>query len=125
MRREAGALLNEFAKQRIGYELKGDYDLVTAADKASEKLIVDRLKSAFPTHSIVGEEGGGQGTGSEYRWYVDPLDGTTNFAHGFPVYNVSIGLAKAGELIAGVCLSIRRRDEMFSAERGSGAYLKR
>jgi myo-inositol-1(or 4)-monophosphatase len=120
--REAGALLNEFAKQRIGYELKGDYDLVTAADKASEKLVVDRLKSAFPTHSIVGEEGGGQITGSDYCWYVDPLDGTTNFAHGFPVYNVSIGLEKAGELIAGAVYD-PTRDELFSAERGSGAYL--
>src|SRR5688572_25452925 len=120
--REAGALINEFAAKRIGFELKGEHDLVTAADRASEKLIVERLTSAFPTHSIVAEEGGGQQVSSEYCWYVDPLDGTTNFAHGFPVYNVSIGLEKAGELVAGVVYD-PTRDEMFSAERGSGAFL--
>ena len=72
----------------------------------------------------MGEEGGGQETGSEYCWYVDPLDGTTNFAHGFPVYNVSIGLEKAGELIAGVVYD-PTRDELFSAERGIGRVSKR
>ena len=66
----------------------------------------------------------GRQMASEYCWYVDPLDGTTNFAHGFPVYNVSIGLEKAGELIAGIVYD-PTRDEMFSAERGSGAYLER
>ena len=120
--REAGALINDFARQRIGFELKGDYDLVTAADKASEKLIVQRLIAAFPDYSIVAEEGGGQQVASEYTWYVDPLDGTTNFAHGFPVYNVSIGLQKGSELVAGIVYD-PTRDEMFSAERGSGAYL--
>ena len=120
--REAGALINEFAAKRIGFELKGEYDLVTAADRAAEKLIVERLTSAFPTHSIVAEEGGGQQVSSEYCWYVDPLDGTTNFAHGFPVYNVSIGLEKAGELVAGVVYD-PTRNELFSAERGSGAFL--
>lgn len=119
---EAGALLNTFASKRIGFELKGDFDLVTAADKASEKLIVERLTAAFPNHSIVAEEGGGQQTGSEYCWYVDPLDGTTNFAHGFPMYNVSIGVAKAGELIAGAVYD-PVRGELFSAEKGGGAYL--
>ena len=120
--REAGALINDFARQRIGFELKGDHDLVTAADKAAEKLIVAALKNAFPDHSIVAEEGGGQQTGSDYTWYVDPLDGTTNFAHGFPVYNVSIGLEKGSELIAGVVFD-PTRDELFSAERGGGAHL--
>jgi myo-inositol-1(or 4)-monophosphatase len=120
--REAAALINDFARQRIGFELKGDHDLVTAADKASEKLIVERLKKQFPDHSIVAEEGGGQQAASDYTWYVDPLDGTTNFAHGFPVYNISIGLEKGRELIAGVVYD-PTRDEMFSAERGSGAFL--
>lgn len=120
--REAGVLINEFAAKRIGFELKDEHDLVTAADRASEKLIVERLRGAFPTHSIVAEEGGGQQVSSEYTWYVDPLDGTTNFAHGFPVYNVSIGLEKAGELVAGVVFD-PTRDEMFSAEQGSGAFL--
>src|SRR5205085_2298338 len=90
--------------------------------RASERLIVERLRSAFPGHDIVAEEGGGQQTGAEYRWYVDPLDGTTNFAHGFPVYNVTLGLEHKGEVIAGVVYDTTR-DEMFSAARGFGAFL--
>lgn len=119
---EAGALLSDFAARKIGFELKGEYDLVTAADRASEALVVERLKKHFPDHSIVAEEGGGQELSGEYRWYVDPLDGTTNFAHGFPVYNVTLGLERAGQLIAGVIFD-PTRNEMFSAERGSGAFL--
>src|SRR5713101_8552095 len=120
--REAGALVNTFYERRIGYELKGDYDLVTEADRASEKLVVERLRNHFPSHGIVAEEGGGHESPSEYRWYVDPLDGTTNFAHGFPVYNVTLALERAGELIAGVIYD-PTRDEMFQAELGSGAFL--
>ena len=120
--REASALLNEFARQRVGFELKGEHDLVTVADRASEKLIVERLQKEFPTHHILGEEGGSREGSSEYRWYVDPLDGTTNFAHGFPAYNVSIGLEHNGELIAGV-VADPTRNEFFTAERGAGAFL--
>ena len=120
--REAGAIISEFARRRIGFELKGAYDLVTEADRSSERLIVDRLRQHFPTHAVMAEEGGGNTGSSEYQWYVDPLDGTTNFAHGFPVYNVSIGLERAGELIAGVIYD-PTRDEMFQAELGSGAFL--
>jgi myo-inositol-1(or 4)-monophosphatase len=120
--REAGALIHNYLERRIGFELKGEFDLVTEADRASERLIVERLLSHFPTHAIVAEEGGGQEGSSEYRWYVDPLDGTTNFAHGFPAFNVTMGLEKAGELIAGVVYD-PVRDEMFTAERGAGAYL--
>jgi myo-inositol-1(or 4)-monophosphatase len=122
--REAGALIQEFARRRIGFELKGAYDLVTEADRSSEKLIVERLRQHFPTHAIVAEEGGGNEGTSEYRWYVDPLDGTTNFAHGFPVYNVTLGLERAGELVAGVIYD-PTRDEMFAAELGGGAFLNR
>src|SRR5215475_7275395 len=96
--REAGGLINQYLERRIGFELKGEFDLVTEADRASEKLIVERLLSHFPSHSIVAEEGGGQEMKSEYRWYVDPLDGTTNFAHGFPAFNVTMALEKSGEL---------------------------
>lgn len=120
--REAGQLLNRYFERRVGYELKGEYDLVTEADRASEKLVVERLRARFPSHAIVAEEGGGQETSSEYRWYVDPLDGTTNFAHGFPAFCVSLGLAQAGELVVGVIYD-PLRDELFTAERGSGAYL--
>lgn len=120
--REAGALVSQFAERRIPFELKGDFDLVTEADRASEALIVERLQTRFPTHAILGEEGGDRAASSEYRWYVDPVDGTTNFAHGFPVYNVTLGLERAGELIAGVIYD-PTRNEMFAAEKGGGAYL--
>src|SRR3982751_4980243 len=120
--REAGALLEKFLERRIGFELKGEHDLVTEADRASEQLVVERLRSYFPAHSIVAEEGGGHEGRSEYRWYVDPLDGTTNFAHGFPVFNVTLALEQAGELIAGVIFDPTRQ-ELFAAERGGGAFL--
>ena len=120
--REAGALINQFLERRIGFELKGEYDLVTEADRASERLIVDHLLKHFPTHAIVAEEGGGQETASGYRWYVDPLDGTTNFAHGFPMFNVTLALEHDGELIAGVIFD-PVHNEMFTAERGAGAFL--
>lgn len=120
--REAGALLANFFERRIPFELKGEFDLVTEADRASEKLVVERLRSHFPSHNIVAEEGGGHQSGSEYCWHVDPLDGTTNFAHGFPIFNVTLALERAGELIAGVVFD-PTRPEMFTAERGAGAYL--
>ena len=120
--REAGALLANYFERRVAFELKGDFDLVTEADRASEKLVVERLRSHFPSHSILAEEGGGHESASEYRWYVDPLDGTTNFAHSFPMFNVTLGVERAGEMIAGVIYDPLRQ-EMFAAERGSGAYL--
>jgi myo-inositol-1(or 4)-monophosphatase len=120
--REAGALIASYHARGIGFELKGDYDLVTEADRASERLIVDRLHQHFPTHSVVAEEGGGLEGTSEYRWYVDPLDGTTNFAHGFPMFNVTLALESAGELIAGVVYHPIHH-EMFTAEAGGGAFL--
>ena len=118
--REAGALLMEH--RGIGFELKGEFDLVTAADRASEKLIVSRLQELFPDHGIVAEEGGRAEMKSEYRWFVDPLDGTTNFAHGFPVFNVSLGLAREDQMVAGVVYD-PERNELFAAERGAGATL--
>jgi len=121
--REAGALLMSYFDRHIKIEYKGDVDLVTAADRASEKLIVERLRSRWPEHGIVGEEGTRSDVGADYRWYVDPLDGTTNFAHGYPVFCVSIALArKDDELEAGV-LYDPTRDELFAAERGQGATL--
>jgi len=120
--RESGALLSTYFERRVAFELKGEHDLVTEADRASERLVVERLRSHFPTHSIVAEEGGAHTGTSEYCWFVDPLDGTTNFAHGFPMYNVTMALAQVGQLIAGVIFD-PTRNEMFSCERGSGAYL--
>ncbi|MFN0103139.1 MAG: inositol monophosphatase family protein [Bryobacteraceae bacterium] len=120
--REAGALVSNMAERRIPFELKGDFDLVTAADRASEELIVERLQSHFPTHTILGEEGGQRDRQGEYCWYVDPIDGTTNFAHGFPAYNITMAVERAGELVAGVIFD-PTRNEMFAAEKGGGAYL--
>jgi myo-inositol-1(or 4)-monophosphatase len=119
---EAGSLLRHYFERRVRFELKAEYDLVTEADRASEKLVVERLKAAFPTHSIVAEEGGGQESDSGYRWYVDPLDGTTNFAHGYPVWNVTMALEKGDDLVAAVVFD-PTRNEMFAAERGAGSFL--
>jgi myo-inositol-1(or 4)-monophosphatase len=120
--REAGALLADYLERRVPFELKGAFDLVTAADRASEKLVVERLRAHFPAHGIVAEEGGGRESSSEYCWYVDPLDGTINFAHSFPIFNVTLGLARNGEMIAGVVYDPIRK-ELFTAERGGGACL--
>jgi myo-inositol-1(or 4)-monophosphatase len=119
--REAGALLMDYFG-RVTFQLKGEFDLVTEADKASEKLVVERLVKHFPRHSITAEEGGGHESASEFRWYVDPLDGTTNFAHGYPVFNVTLALERAGEMIAGVVFDPTRK-EMFRAEKGGGTFL--
>ena len=120
--RESGALLSHYLERKVGFELKGKHDLVTEADRASERLIVERLRTHFPSHGIVAEEGGGHESSSEFRWYVDPLDGTTNFAHGFPVFNVTLALEHAGEIVAGVVFDPTRQ-ELFTAEKGGGAYL--
>lgn len=120
--REAGSLLAKYYSRGVGFELKGAFDLVTEADKASEQLVVERLHSHFPSHTVLGEEGGLRDKSSEFCWYVDPLDGTTNFAHGFPMFNVTLGLERGGELIAGVIYD-PLRDEMFGAELGGGAFL--
>ena len=90
--REAGARLRGFFAHGVETEYKGDVDLVTVADRTSEKLIRGRLAEAFPEHGIYGEEGTRDRLDAEFRWYVDPLDGTTNFAHGFPHFCVSLGL---------------------------------
>ena len=124
-------MLREFYRRGVRTEYKGDVDLVTEADRASEKLITERLRAAFPGHGVYGEEGTRSGLEGEYRWYVDPLDGTTNFAHGFPVFCVVLGCERRaaglaadedGEMVAGVIYD-PLRDEMFSAARGEGARL--
>jgi len=130
--REAGALLIDFFHQHIKIEYKGDADLVTAADRASETLIRERIRELWPTHDILGEEQGLSDQGSEYRWYVDPLDGTTNFAHGYPVFCVSMALERrhvgdnsASERGTRIAAAIYdpTRDELFTAEEGKGAWL--
>lgn len=129
--REAGARLREYFIAGVETEYKGDVDLVTVADRTVEKLIRGRLGEVFPEHGIYGEEGTRERLDGVYRWYVDPLDGTTNFAHGFPQFCVSMGLEhrpegtrpdEDGTLVAGVIYD-PMRDELFSAERGRGALV--
>ncbi len=95
-------------------------DLVTEADRASEASIVGRLRAAFPNSTILGEEGGVRAGSAQERWIVDPLDGTTNYAHGYPLYCVSIAYERAGELVCGVVYA-PSLDELYVAEKGSGA----
>ncbi|HEX5482292.1 MAG TPA: inositol monophosphatase family protein [Terriglobia bacterium] len=119
--REAGALLGRLYSQPHQISYKRPADLVTEADGRSEALITEHLRRHFPEHSIVAEEGRSHQGNSDYCWYVDPLDGTTNFAHGFPVFCVSLGLALRDEVITGVIYD-PTRDELYTAERGSGAF---
>lgn len=119
---EAGTLLLTYFARGLGYELKSEFDLITEADRRSEELIVERLQGSYPNHSIVAEEGAGQQLNSEFCWYVDPLDGTTNFAHGFPVFCVSLALEQNGQLLVGVIHDPLRR-ETFWCQRGQGAFL--
>ena len=130
--REAGALLLQYFHQGLKIEYKGDADLVTAADRAAETLIRERITKQFPSHDVLGEEQGLNDQRGDYRWYVDPLDGTTNFAHGYPVFAVSMALehqaleerssGQRGRRIAGVIYD-PTRDELFTAEQGRGAHL--
>src|SRR5882757_411002 len=122
MAREAGALLMRYFDQQVKIEYKGEADLVTIADRESEALILGRIRAQFPTHDVMGEEGTRIETGSDYKWYVDPLDGTTNFAHGYPVFCVSLAVEHRGQRIAGVVYD-PTRNEMFAAELGIGARL--
>jgi myo-inositol-1(or 4)-monophosphatase len=118
--REAGQVLREELDRPADIAYKGDFDLVTQADRRSEALIVSRLQRYFPEHSVVAEEGTGKDTGSEFRWHVDPLDGTTNFAHRYPCFCVSMALARKNELVVGVIYN-PVYDELFWAVRGEGA----
>ncbi|MGA2650245.1 MAG: inositol monophosphatase family protein [Terracidiphilus sp.] len=129
--KEAGARLREFFTAGVETEYKGDVDIVTVADRTVEKLVRGRLAEAFPGHGVYGEEGTRDRMESAFRWYVDPLDGTTNFAHGFPQFCVSLGLehrpanlqsGQDGTLVAGVIYD-PMRDELFIAEQGHGAWL--
>ena len=129
--RDAGRILAE----RLGHVLqvsnKGEIDLVTEVDVASESLIIDRIKSHYPRHAILAEESGASegvdssrasGEQSEWKWIIDPLDGTTNYAHGYPCFCVSIAAEQKGKVVLGVIYD-PMRDEMFSVERGQGAAL--
>jgi myo-inositol-1(or 4)-monophosphatase len=119
---EAGKILREEYALPPDIRYKGDVDLVTQADRRSEQAIVQRLGKYFPEHTIVAEEGTGHVRSSEFHWHVDPLDGTTNFAHKYPCFSVSIALAQNETLLAGVVYN-PIYDELFAAARGEGATL--
>ena len=124
--RDAGRILAEKFGRVIQVSNKGDIDLVTEADLAAEALIIERINAYYPRHSILAEESGssdlsGQAP-SEWKWIVDPLDGTTNYAHAYPCFAVSIGLEHEGVMVIGVVYD-PIRDEMYSAERGEGATM--
>ena len=125
--RDAGRVLTERFGRKIEIANKSEIDLVTESDLASERLIIDRIKTYYPRHAILAEESGASEPvdgeqRSEWRWIIDPLDGTTNYAHGYPCFCVSIGLECKGRLEVGVVYD-PIRDEMFTAERGQGAAL--
>ena len=122
MAKEAGALLRDRLNTNFSVSHKGAIDLVTEVDVASETLIRERISTRYPRHQILAEEGGLAESSSAYRWIVDPLDGTTNYAHGYPIFCVSIALEYKGELVLGVVYD-PMRDELFAAEKGSGAAL--
>ncbi len=120
--RHAGAMLWQRFPDVHQEMFKGAAELVTEVDKASEEMIVAALRERFPGHSIVAEEGSGQEEGSTYRWFVDPLDGTHNYAHGYPHFCVSIALWESGVPLLGVVYDPVRQ-ECFTAVRGRGAFL--
>ena len=120
--RDAGRILIERQGRSLQVSNKGDIDLVTEADLAAEKLIIERINSYYPRHAILAEESGATTKPAEWKWIIDPLDGTTNYAHGYPCFCVSIAAECAGRIEIGVVYN-PVSDELFAAERGQGATL--
>lgn len=119
---KAGRMLKENIDQSSEIFYKGTVDLVTNFDTQAQRMIFDHISSRFPDHDYLAEEGLSQMKGAEWRWIIDPLDGTTNYAHSFPVFTVSIALEQKEEVILGLVYD-PMREEMFSAEKGGGAFL--
>lgn len=120
--KEAGEVIRDGFRENISIEFKtGENNLVTNIDKAAEKIILYFIKKEYPAHSVIAEESGTDIKSSEFTWVVDPLDGTTNFAHGLPIFGVSIGVQKNNQTIIGVIYDVMR-DVVYSAEKGSGSY---
>ena len=119
--RAAGDILCFYADRDKLIEFKGQANLVTVADKKSEELIIGGILGRYPSHSVLAEESGVTQPGATIQWIVDPLDGTTNFAHGYPFYCVSIAVEERGEILCGAVYDPVRQD-MYTASRGGGAY---
>ncbi|MBS1795883.1 MAG: inositol monophosphatase [Acidobacteria bacterium] len=123
--RAAGRILLEKYGRKLNVSKKGDINLVTEADLASEQLIIERIRSHFPKHAILAEESGDAvllSGDNKFKWIIDPLDGTTNFAHGYPCFAVNLAVEHDGELVVAVTFD-PTRDELFAAERGRGATM--
>lgn len=120
--RRAGSIQREYRSKNFSVRHKGEIDLVTGVDIACEEEIVRVIRRAFPEHDVLAEEGEATERGSRYTWLIDPLDGTVNYAHGFPIYCASVALADGKGPVAGAVYD-PERDEMFTATRGGGAFL--
>jgi myo-inositol-1(or 4)-monophosphatase len=119
---KAGNILRERISGRREIFYKGEINLVTEMDRLSERTVVETILESFPDHGILAEEDAQIENSSQFLWIIDPLDGTTNYAHGYPSFSVSIGLERSGDVIVGVVYD-PMRDELFSAARGQGAFL--
>lgn len=119
---QAGGILQNLADTDLNIQHKSRKDLVTKADYESEQFLIDAILTKYPSHSIIAEETGKHAGDADYQWFIDPLDGTLNYAHGMPIYAVSIGFAYQGKLEMGVVYDPSRK-ELFSAQRGGGATL--
>jgi len=120
--REAGQFLKEMLNKKHTINYKGEINIVTEVDRISEEILIGKIHERFPHHDILTEESLGTNSGSDFRWIIDPLDGTTNYAHGYPVFCVSIALEKEDEICLGVIYN-PMLNEMFVAEKGKGAFL--
>ncbi len=125
--RSASKIINRASHdlEHLKVTAKRQSDFVTEVDRAAEAAIIDVLREAYPEYGILAEESGeaaGQGAGNEYQWIIDPLDGTTNFIHGFPQYAISIALAHKGQIVQSLVYDVVR-NEMFTASKGGGAFL--
>ena len=120
---EAGELIRSYFGKKFEVEYKtNESNLVTQVDKDSEKLITDFIVKKYPSHNILAEEGSSVNKGGEYTWVVDPIDGTTNFAHGLPIFSVSIGVQKNEETVVGVVFDVMLNN-LYSVAKGSGAFV--
>jgi len=120
--KRAGEIIRKGFGKKLTFEYKSNIsDFVTNVDKESEREIIDFIRGKYPTHNILAEESGSRIGNSEFTWVIDPLDGTMNFAHGLPIFSVSIGVMKGKEIISGVVYDVMN-DALYSAEKGSGAF---
>jgi len=120
--KEGGAILMKYFGKIKSIDYKGEINLVTEADQRSEEVILSIIKDSYPNHRILAEETGESGNSSSFKWIIDPLDGTTNYAHGYPCFCVSLAIEYEEEVIYGAVYD-PVKDELFTAEKGKGAFI--